>query len=95
MEAPLRTRHKSEAAEIERSYEALRRLDRHELKSFVSGRTADTGWHRSWIAKNNGDFDGLMTTSKQIARARYQRSAAFDQHLHLIRRHELRYGPGV
>jgi hypothetical protein len=73
VKAAMKRRHDKEAAECERRYSALRRLEKHELKCLIQGQLGQIAWHTTWLAYNGGDFDGQMALGVGVALKRDQR----------------------
>jgi relaxase-like protein len=90
VKAAMKRRHDNEAAECERRYSALSRLEKHELKCLIQGQLGQIAWHTTWLAHGGGDFDGQMALGVGVALKRDQRSKGFDQMHHLRKRHENR-----
>lgn len=89
VEDSVRKRHDHEAAELERYYNALRRLERLELKALLQGQLQPY-MRNSWMAYNEGDHDGQMALCVTVGRARHHQEKNFDQLDQLTRRYAFR-----
>lgn len=87
LEESVRRRHDHEAAELHRRYEALRRLDRLELKSLLQAKVQPY-MRNSWLAHDGGDCDGAMAFGVELGRSRRQLDKDFDQLAELRLRRE-------
>lgn len=88
LEDSMRRRHGNEAAEFQRRYDALRRLDRLEIKSLLQTQI-QPHMRNTWLAHDEGDLDGKMAFGVELGRSRRQLDKDFDQHVELNRRKKL------
>jgi hypothetical protein len=88
LEESMRKRHGNEAAELQRRYDALRRLDRLEIKSLLQTQL-QPHMRNTWLAHDEGDLDGKMAFGVELVRSRRQLDKEFDQHVELNRRKKL------
>lgn len=88
VQVAMKRRHDNEAAECERLYSAIRRLEKHELKCLGHGQLGQIPWHTAWLAHNDGDFDGAMARMVRAHLKQGYRAQGFDQKDQLRMRHE-------
>jgi hypothetical protein len=74
----VRKRHDNEATELRRRYDALRRLDRLEMKS-LSQAQIHIHMRATWLGHDGGDHDGKMAIGVELGRRRRQYEEDFDQ----------------
>lgn len=91
----MKRRHDNEAAESERLYTALRRLEKHELRCLERGQLGQIAWHKTWLAHNRGDYDGEITLALSVGLKRGHKAKEFDQSRHLRKWYDSRYAPSV
>jgi hypothetical protein len=88
LEISMKQRHNNEAAELNRLYDALRRLNRLEVRSLLQAQIQPQ-MRDAWFAHDGGDFDGEMTLGVELGRSRRQLDTDFDQLAELGRRKKL------
>ncbi|OPH82445.1 relaxase/mobilization nuclease domain-containing protein [Nitrobacter vulgaris] len=88
LEDSMRRRHGNEAAELQRRYDALRRLDRLELRSLLQIQIQPY-MRATWLGHDVGDYDGKIAFGVKLGHNRRQLDKDFDQHVELNRRKKL------
>jgi hypothetical protein len=88
LEISMKQRHANEAAELNRLYDALRRLHRLEVRSLLQAQIQPL-MRDAWFAHDGGDFDGEMALGVELGRSRRQLGDDFDQLAELGRRKKL------
>ncbi len=80
----MKKRHDNEVAEVQRRYDALRRLDKLEIKS-LSQAQINVHMRTTWLGHDGGDHDGEMALGVKVARSRAHLDKEFDQYDHIRR----------
>ncbi|MGY3117120.1 hypothetical protein ACVWXQ_001055 [Bradyrhizobium sp. S3.14.4] len=88
----MKRRHDNEAADCERLYAALRRLERHELGCLERRQLGQIAWHKTWLAHNQGDYDGEITLALSVGLKRGHQAKEFDQSRHLRKWYDSTFG---
>lgn len=92
VETAMRRRHQNEAAELQRRYEALRRLDRLEQKSLFQMQLSPY-MRTSWLGHHGGDYDGAILRGIAMGLRSTDRDKDFDQRRHLDHTRKNRASP--